>query len=246
MDAKEYQKIYQNIKGKAPIESGVQTLVYMFLYEIMKDTDYQLVVIDRMSKKTQFVTSVGISDLAIVSDDFRFSEEHKDNIISYVAVKGIDINLFDFEEQIKGQLLSCGKILCTNGSDWKYYDIEKYIEQNSENDIDCMWRKIDYERVKGEIDSLELIEREIAIKKSSYAYTRKDEYKLVYKREINELEAEKVKICNGLKNLLTDIHWLQNVMDTPIIDKKLYDNDNFDVMEFMKLKSELYSVLSEW
>ena len=220
--------------------------MYMFLYEIMKDTDYQLVVIDRMSKKTQFVTSVGISDLAIVSDDFRFSEEHKDNIISYVEVKGIDINLFDFEEQIKGQLLSCGKILCTNGSDWKYYDIEKYIEQNSENDIDCMWRKIDYERVKGEIDSLELIEREIAIKKSSYAYTRKDEYKLVYKREINELEAEKVKICNGLKNLLTDIHWLQNVMDTPIIDKKLYDNDNFDVMEFMKLKSELYSVLSEW
>ena len=68
----------------------------------------------------------------------------------------------------------------------------------------------------------------------------------MYKREINELEAEKVKICNGLKNLLTDIHWLQNVMDTPIIDKKLYDNDNFDVMEFMKLKSELYSVLSEW
>lgn len=48
MKAKEYQKIYQNIKEKAPLESGVQTLVYMFLFEIIKDTDYQLIVIDRM------------------------------------------------------------------------------------------------------------------------------------------------------------------------------------------------------
>lgn len=156
MDAKEYQKMYQNIKEKLPIESGVQTLVYMFLYDIMKDTDYQLIVIDRMSKKTQFVTSMGISDLAIVSDDFRFSGEHKDSILSYVEVKGIDINLYDFEEQIKGQLLSRGKILCTNGSDWKYYDIEKCLEQHLENDIDCVWRKNSYEKVKSKNNSLEL------------------------------------------------------------------------------------------
>ena len=84
MNAKEYQKLYQNIKEKSPIESGVQTLVYMFLYEIMKDTDYQLIVIDRMGKKTQFITSTGISDLAIVSDAFRFSGETRDDIISYV------------------------------------------------------------------------------------------------------------------------------------------------------------------
>ena len=128
MKAKEYQKIYQNIKEKAPLESGVQTLVYMFLFEIIKDTDYQLIVIDRMRKNTQFVTTTGISDLAIVSDEFRFAEEGKNNIISYVEVKGTDINLYDFEDQIKGQLLSCGRILCTNGSVWKYYDIKKYIE----------------------------------------------------------------------------------------------------------------------
>lgn len=82
MKSKEYQKLYQNIKEKAPLESGVQTLVYMFLFGIIKDTNYQLLVIDRMGKKTQFVTPTGISDLVIVSDEFRFSEEHKNNIIS--------------------------------------------------------------------------------------------------------------------------------------------------------------------
>ena len=246
MNAKEYQKIYQNIREKSPIESGVQALVYMFLYEIMKDTDYQLIVIDRMSKKTQFVTSTGISDLAIVSDEFRFSGEHKDYIISYVEVKGTDINLFDFEEQIKGQLLSCGRILYTNGNVWKYYDIEKYIAQHSGNDIDYVWGKNSYREIKTIIDSLEQMERTLAIKKSSYAFTRKNEYRMMYEKEINELEEKKMEICMNLHELFIDIWWLQDVIDTPIIDIKLYDNDSFDVIEYMKLKSELYDVISTW
>lgn len=242
MKAKEYQKIYQNIKEKAPIESGVQTLVYMFLFEIIKDTDYQLIVIDRMGKKTQFVTITGISDLAIVSDEFRFSEEHKNNIISYVEVKGIDVNLFNFEEQIKGQLLSRGRILCTNGNVWKCYDIEKYIECHSENDIDCVWGKNEYEEIKKVIDSLESIERTLAIKKSSYAHTQNNEYK----NEINEISKKKMDIHEKLKKLLMNISWLQNAMDTPIIDINLYDNNNFDVIKYMKLKSKLYDVISTW
>lgn len=246
MKAKEYQKIYQNIREKAPIESGVQTLVYMFLFEIIKDTNYQLIVIDRMGKKTQFVTTTGISDLAIVSDEFRFAEEHKNNIISYVEVKGTDINLYDFEEQIKGQLLSCGRILCTNGSVWKYYDLEKYIERHSENDIDYVWGKNEHEEIKNVVDSLESIERTLAIKKSSYAHTQKNEYRKTYEREINELEETKTEICEKLQELSMNISWLQNVMDTPIIDIKLYDNDNFNVIKYMKLKSELYDVISTW
>ena len=247
MNAKEYQKIYQNIKEKAPIESGVQTLVYMFLFEIIKDTDYQLIVIDRMGKKTQFVTSAGISDLAIVSDEFRFAEEHKNNVISYVEVKGTDIDLYDFEEQIKGQLLSCGRILCTNGSVWKYYDLEKYIKCHSENDIDYVWGKNECGKIKKVIDSLESIERTLAIKKSSYAHTQKNEYRMTYEKEINELENKKTEICGKLQKLLMNNYsWLQDMMDTPIIDIKLYDNDSFDVIKYMKLKSELYDVISTW
>lgn len=246
MTAKEYQKIYQNIKEKAPIESGVQTLVYMFLFELIKDTDYQLIVIDRMTKKTQFVSPTGISDLAIVTDEFRFSEECKNNIISYVEVKGININIYDFKEQIKGQLLSCGKILCTNGNIWKYYDIDKYINHHSENDIDTMWHKNDYGQIKKVIYSLESIERTLAVKKLSYAHTKKDEYKAMYKKEINELEEEKKKIYINLKTLLSKFSWLQSIIDKPIIDIKLYDNDNFNAVKYMKLKSEFYNVISTW
>lgn len=246
MNAKEYQKIYQNIKEKATIESGVQTLVYMFLFDIIKDIDYQLIVIDRMGKKTQFVTTAGISDLAIVSDEFRYAEEDKNNIISYVEVKGTDINLYEFEEQIKGELLSCGKILCTNGSVWKYYDIEKYIESHSENDIDYVCGKNEYEEIKKVNDSLESIERTLAIKKSSYVHTPNNEYKKTYEKEIDELKKIKTEICVKLQELLMNISWLQNVMDTPIIDIELYDNDNFDVIKYMRLKSELYDVISRW
>ena len=212
----------------------------------MKDTDYQLIVIDRMGKKTQFITSTGISDLAIVSDAFRFSGETRDDIISYVEVKGTEINLYDFEEQIKGQLLSCGRILCTNGSVWKYYDIEKYIERNSENDIDYVWKENDYGEIKTTIDSLELVERALAIKKTSYAHTQKNEYRVMYEKEINELEKKKTEISAKLQESLMKISWLQDVMDTPIIDMKLYDNGSFDVIEYMKLKSELYDVISTW
>lgn len=246
MKAKEYQKIYQNIKEKAPLESGVQTLVYMFLFEIIKDTDYQLIVIDRMRKNTQFVTTTGISDLAIVSDEFKFAEEGKNNIISYVEVKGTDINLYNFEDQIKGQLLSCGRILCTNGSVWKYYDIKKYIERYSENDIDYIWAKNEYEKIKEEIKSLEEIERMLAIKELSCAYTKNSEYKKTYEREIIELKETEARLGKKLHTSLMNISWLQNVMDTPIIDIKIYDNDNFDVIKYMKLKSELYDVISTW
>lgn len=246
MKSKEYQKLYQNIKEKAPLEGGVQMLVYMFLFEIIEDTNYQLLVIDRMGKKTQFVTPVGISDLAIVSDEFRFSEEHKNNIISYVEIKGININIYDFEEQIKGQLLSCGRILCTNGNSWKYYDIEKYIKDNSRNDIDYIWAKNEYEEIRKVIYSLELIERDLAIKNSSYAHTKKNQYRVTYEKEINELNEQNVEIHGKLEESLLNFSLLQDIIDNPIIDRNLFNNDSFDVISYMKLKSELYDVISTW
>lgn len=246
MNAKEYQKIYQNIKEKAPIESGVQTLVYMFLYEIMKDTDYQLIVIDHMDKKTQFVTSAGISDLAIVLDNFRFSEEHKDKIISYVEVKGINTKLYDFEDQIKGQLLSCGKILVTNGGVWRYYDIEKYLTRHSKNNAEYAKEENDYKNVKTINDHLESLERKLAKTKSSYAHTREEIHKNALEEEIKKLEKEKIKTDIALKESLKNNPLLQEAIQTPIIDMTLYNNDGFDVNQYEKLKSELCDVILLW
>ena len=124
--------------------------------------------------------------------------------------------------------------------------IEKYIERNSENDIDYVWKENDYGEIKTTIDSLELVERALAIKKTSYAHTQKNEYRVMYEKEINELEKKKTEISAKLQESLMKISWLQDVMDTPIIDMKLYDNGSFDVIEYMKLKSELYDVISTW
>ena len=96
------------------------------------------------------------------------------------------------------------------------------------------------------IASLEYLEKEIAIKKSSYAHARTKAYKEACESEITELNHEILEKSEQLNNLLVEISWLQDIMNNPIIDRKLCDNDDFDVMEYMKLKSELYEYISEW
>ena len=86
----------------------------------------------------------------------------------------------------------------------------------------------------------------MAIKELSCAYTKNSEYKKTYEREIIELKETEARLGKKLHTSLMNISWLQNVMDTPIIDIKIYDNDNFDVIKYMKLKSELYDVISTW
>ena len=58
-------------------------------------------------------------------------------------------------------------------------------------------------------------------------------------KELKEYEEE-------LQNSLQDIEWLNDIIDNAIIDTKIFENGTIKVCEYMKLKSELYSVLSEW
>lgn len=68
----------------------------------------------------------------------------------------------------------------------------------------------------------------------------------MYKKEINELEEDKEKKYINLKKLLSKFSWLKSIIDKPIIDIKLYDNDKFNAVKYIKLKSEFYNVISTW
>lgn len=96
MNSKEYEKMINNIKYMAPIESGVQTLVFWLLKDIVESTGNSLVVIDRMQKKSRFITYSGISDLAVVSSDFDYNSS-AGKIIMCIEVKYIDVPLMEYK-----------------------------------------------------------------------------------------------------------------------------------------------------
>lgn len=135
MDYKQYEKMLNVINNKAPIESGVQALVFMLLYEMFENVDHDLVIIDNMRKTTRFTAYSGVADIAAVSEDFGFNTD-KGSIKLCIEIKTIGVNinkyqigekLDNYQKQILGQLLTFEKVIWTNGVKWFYYDT---IDQN--------------------------------------------------------------------------------------------------------------------
>lgn len=123
MNYKKYENILNIVVNKAPIESGVQTLVYMFLYDFVENSDYDLVIIDRLSKRSGYTSYTGISDIAIVRKDSDYQYIKTSDIVMCIEVKNTSEGLDKYSEQIEGQLLTYGKAIITNGYSWKYYDL---------------------------------------------------------------------------------------------------------------------------
>lgn len=129
MNFEYYCKKIDDIKLKAPIESGVEILVYMLLDEIIENHDLSLVAIDSMQGKKRFWSEGGYSDLAVVTPDFRF-ENNAGECKGVIETKYISENLSNHMPQIIGQLLTFKNVLVTNGIDWRFYSIEKRKEYN--------------------------------------------------------------------------------------------------------------------
>jgi hypothetical protein len=77
-----YQRILNNIISRAPIECGVQTLVYMLVDEIVNikypEQQIKLLVADlRKGKKQLFGGYGGIIDLCLVDGEFMYREENQ-------------------------------------------------------------------------------------------------------------------------------------------------------------------------
>lgn len=134
MNFEYYCKKIDDIKLKAPIESGVEILVYMLLDEIIENHDLSLVAIDSMQRKKRFWSEGGYSDLAVVTPDFRF-ENNAGECKGVIETKYISENLSNHMPQIIGQLLTFKNVLVTNGIDWRFYSIERRPGDQDENEI---------------------------------------------------------------------------------------------------------------
>lgn len=125
MNYRQYETTLNTIRRKAPLESGVQTLVYMFLYEMFENAADDLVVIDRTQKKSRFTTYAGVSDLAVVSKDFDYHNENG-SIRFCIEIKEMGKKLDQelYKAQLLGYLLTYQKAIITNGILWRFYSVE--------------------------------------------------------------------------------------------------------------------------
>jgi len=138
MNYRKYEEMLNRVMKKCPLESGVQTLVFMYLDELFENCiGYEPVIIDRMTKASVYGTCGGVSDIAIVRNDLDYdnSKEDKDTekskIRFCVEVKEIteSIDKDKYRIQFLGHLLTFGEGIITNGKKWEQYRFEP-----SEND----------------------------------------------------------------------------------------------------------------
>ena len=75
MDYLFYQKKINDVIIKCPIEAGIEILVYNLLDECICIDEYALVDINRIWKNqySRLLTEAGISDIAILSPNFVFT-----------------------------------------------------------------------------------------------------------------------------------------------------------------------------
>ena len=140
MNYRKYEELLRRTyrTAPAPLESGVQALVFMYLDELFENCiGYEPVIIDRMTKNSVYGTCGGVSDIAIVRNDLDYEnskidkDTEKSKIRFCVEVKkvteSIDIDMCRI--QFLGHLLTFGEGIITNGKKWEHYRFEP-----SEND----------------------------------------------------------------------------------------------------------------
>lgn len=132
MNYRKYEELLRRTykTAPAPLESGVQTLVFMYLDELFENCiGYEPVIIDRMKKDSVYGTCGGVSDIAIVRNDLDYDNSKKDKdtekskIRFCVEVKEIkkSIDKDKFRIQFLGHLLTFGEGIITNGKKWEHY-----------------------------------------------------------------------------------------------------------------------------
>lgn len=242
MNSNQYEKMMNSIIKYAPVESGIQTLIYMFLYEIFENVDFDILIIDRMQKKSQYNTYSGIPDIAIINNN-------SDEIVFCVEAKAISEKLYDHEEQFLGHLLTYGKTIATNGKQWICYDIDYYIKNNKFNEIEECWINTEIESIQSIV--LETIEKDrlLAKLKSSLAHINEENRRLRTELEkaINQLQEEIKNKSEQIDIFINENQIIKGAIDKPRFNIKISEENKGSEQiisdKFISLICELYELI---
>lgn len=246
MNSNQYEKMMNSIIKYAPIESGIQTLIYMFLYEIFDNVDFDILIIDRMQKKSQYNTYSGIPDIAIINNN-------SDEIVFCVETKAISENLYDYEEQFLGHLLTYGKTIATNGKQWICYDIDYYIENNKSNEIEECWINKEVESIQSNVFKTIEKDRILAELKSSLAHTPKNEenreVRTGLEKLINQKQEEIKNKSEQIDRFINENQIIKGAIDNPrfniTISERNKESEQIISDKFISLICELYEFVKE-
>ncbi len=134
IDAEEYKQIMSNILIQAPFEIGVEVAVYMLLYGILDNTNYNVIDVSKFNKEqslilfkeeTRNVIRIAdkSTDLAIVEKNFKFNKgkfctNNEFGAYCFVEVKNLATDID--KEEVKVQENSTDHYIWTNGLKWVY------------------------------------------------------------------------------------------------------------------------------
>lgn len=227
MDYKKYQRILNNIAIQAPLECGVQTLVFMLLDEIIYEKygdELRVLVADLRDNNSVFGGVGGVLDICIVNKHFKYVDKkgtelnnQKENRCGCVEIKMLNEDLSKYIEQVAGHIIEYGKVLYTDGIIWNYYCPTVEQIQRINNIINSDKAKIS-EEVRLTLENCKVELRKLYGEKLKDVRLTKN-YIEKFK---NEVEKEHLEICenaleafekrnenqinvNELKNVLQDI-----------------------------------------
>lgn len=219
MDQTTYDRILKSIENKAPLESGVQALVYMLVFEILEDKELKkkkldVVIIDNMQSHSVFMSYDGISDLAIVKNidekGFNYNSSERTEIDMCIEVKARRENIDSSKnkKRVKRQLLTYKKAIITNGKEWDFYKLPEnfYVPNESINEVienERNLAKMKKHRNKSEEDKQTIETLEEKINKEREDIDREIEYESIQPETVTiEKPADFEILCTKLKNFI--------------------------------------------
>lgn len=239
MDYNNYQRILRNVIKCAPLECGVQTLVFMLLDEVIYDRygeDLRVLVADLRDNNSVFGGIGGVLDICIVNKHFEYVDkkgtelsDHKRNRCGCVEIKMINEDLDKHIEQVAGHIIEYGKVLYTDGLIWNYYcPTEEQIKQIKNIIIIDEAKEVRLTLENCKVELRKLYEEKLKDVRLTKNYIEKFK---------NEVEKEHIEICekaleafqkrsenqinvNGLKKILQEIIDKQNGWQIIISEEK--------------------------
>lgn len=157
-----YQRKINDVIIKCPIEAGIEILVYNLLDECIGMDEYALVDINRVRKDqdSRLSTEAGISDIAVLSNDFVFEQEDAGKVYGFIEVKAAGNSLKE-TEQVEGQMGKVPHFIYTNGVVWKYFYNQKLqweknlrAGKNLKTDLEIAIDENEFQELKKEILSI--------------------------------------------------------------------------------------------
>ena len=139
MDCSKYEEMLNDVRSKAPLEAGVQTVVFWLLHELLSE-NYAVVDVHSMGleqARHNYATSnkqklASVPDIVIVDKQFQYrnikdSSTNSGDTYGFVEVKYLATPSNPDTDQMQSYFTCTKHVIWTNGVKWEYYCEKKHI-----------------------------------------------------------------------------------------------------------------------